>query len=720
MRSFEDRSGERDKRDERDGWDQRDGDMPDLGDIRDQGDRAADDHGTRRPAARREAAQRGAVAVLAAATALGAAACAGPPAGGTASLKPLSQSHNNVVIVARAPDSDMDPGILVTNFLQALTGDQKDPTFSVAQDYLTDDARKTWTAPTGGQTRTIIVKNLTPPSERPPGGGEHATRPPPAPDASSPVGTQTTLYQDVTEVAQLDQFGFYQADAKPTQQALKFTLRKEKAGWRIQELPTERVISLDSFKRVYQTNQSALPIYLPGSGDLAVDQVYLTQASGKPEYTFNALAEAVLHGRTQVQASAVQPDPARPVTLNSQGVAVVTLKVPPGTSAADLDAAQTALVRTFGAAAASTQLVGSTPQLQKVQVTYDGCTSVACTPHEVSAPVSGAPPTVYWACPADANGRSTVVSRQPSPGSTTVCGDPAHTVMTLNEPLAKNSPIAVRQPTDPSQHKPQTVYVAVVVKKGDGTGAVVVTDKRNANEHITWYTAADPSKVTDLEWDPVDGSLWVVDNHSLVRVRDPGDKPAGPNNQDQVDVPSDARLTGFKPSPDGTRAVLVTDAAAFGNGSAAPWPAAIVAIARGTGVPALPGAAVPLLADQTMGQPTSGVLARATDAAWADGRTVVMIGVSPNSNSLSVFKVYSDGSQDSLISDPGDAQPAASHISAATNVLNGRAIIWIFSDGAGRDGTGSSVYFKSRSSAEGYQDNGWCPVVATTSPDTGS
>ncbi|NUR58858.1 MAG: hypothetical protein HOV87_09300 [Catenulispora sp.] len=705
MRSVEEQPHEPDERDEWDRRAERDG--------------APDGPGRGRPAT-----WRAALAVLGAVTALSAAACAGPPAGGTAGLKPLSQSHNNVLIVARPPVSGMEPVILVTNFLQALTGDQKDPTFSVAQEYLTDDARKARTAPGAAwETPTSIVK-MTTPSEHPPGATEHVSRQPAAQDPqTAPLGTQTPVYVEATEVAELDQHGFYQAVAQPTAQSLKFVLVKEKAGWRINELPTQRVINLDSFKRVYQTNQSALPIYLPGSGDLAVDQVYLTQATGKPEYTYNALAEAVLHGRTPAQSSIVKLDPAKPVTLNAQGVATVTLKVPSGATAADLDAAQNALAKTFSAAAASPQLVGSTPPLQKVQVTYDGCTASVCAPHDVSAPVGGSSPTVYWACP-EGTGPSTVVSRQPNPGSTTVCGDPGHTVVSVNEPLAKNSPIAVRQPTDLSQHKPQTVYVAVVVKKADGTGAVVVTDKRNPNEHVPWYTAPDATKVTDLEWDPVDSSLWVVDNHALIRVRDPGDKPAGVGNQDKVDIPSDARLTGFKPSPDGTRAVLVTDAAAFDNGSATPWPAAIVAIARSAGIPALQGPGVPLLADQTMGQPTSGVLARATDAAWADGRTVVLIGVSPNSNALGVFKVYSDGSQDSLISDPSDAQPAASHISAATSILNGRPTIWIFSDGAGpagRDGAVSSnVYFKNRSGAEGYQDSGWSPVVATTSPDTGS
>lgn len=696
--------------------------------------RARDAAGARsgRPSSRRA---RTALAAVTALTAISVAACAGPPSGGPSTLKPLSQSHNNVFIAAREPDQSMDPAQLVQNFLQALTGDQKDPTFSVAQDYLTDEVRKTW-IPQGAtwDARTSIVELGNPIEAQQSAAHPDRAADPPGSSTSIPDGTLTTVEVSATEVAQLDNHGFYQADGQPKTYALPFTLKYKRGegGWRIQTPPTERLINLDSFKRVYQTNQSALPIYLPGSGGQAVDQVYLTQATGKPEYTYNALAEAVLNGRSTVQASPLQMDKSKPVSLNAQGVATVTLKLPAGGTTAGLEDVQTALLKTFSDAAASPQMVGSTPQLQKVQVTYDGC-GTACAAQDVSTASTDQPPLVYWLCPV-AGGRSTVVSRAPTSPSTSasVCGDATHVVMTLNETVAKDSPLAVAQPGEASRYKPQTSQiVAVVVKKPDGTGAVVVTDRAKPDQHDVWYTMPDPAAVTDLEWDPVDGFLWMVQSHGLYRLRDPGDKQPGTANVEPVTVPSGAQLSGFKPSPDGTRAVLVTDHLLAQAGASSPWPAAMVAIDRGTDTPRQGGADAPRLVgvDTPLlsGPGLPAVLSRATDAAWADARTVVLIGTSNTSNTLRVFKVYSDGSQDSLISDPEDAQPAAKHISAASSVLNSRPGIWVFSDGAGPAGSasgdasgsaGSNVYFKRRGGGESYQDNGWSPVVATPVPDS--
>ncbi|NUP52501.1 MAG: hypothetical protein HOW97_35025 [Catenulispora sp.] len=673
------------------------------------------------------------LAAVTALTAISVAACVGPPSGGDSTLKPLSQSHNNVFIAAREPSAEMDPGQLVQNFLQALTGDQKDPTFSVAQDYLSKEVRKTWIAPgTTWNARTSIVELGNPIEAQP--GVAHAERgaDPAGSSTSIPDGTQTTVEVTATEVAQLDDHGFYQADAQPSTSVLPFNLKYERGdGWRIEKAPTERLINLDSFKRVYQTNQSALPIYLPGSGGQAVDQVYLTQATGKPDYTYNALAEAVLNGRDTAQASPLQMDKSKPVTLNAQGVATVTLRLPSGGGTAGLEDVQTALLKTFSDAASAPQMVGSTPQLQKVLVTYDGC-GTACVAQDVSTASTDQPPLVYWLCPV-VNGRSTVVSRAPTApsSSASVCGDNTHVVMTLNDTVAKDSPLAVAQPGDASRYRPQTSQiVAVVVKRPDGTGAVMVTDRSKPDQHEVWYTLPDPAAVTDLEWDPVDGFLWMVQSHGLYRLRDPAGKPPGTANVDPVTVPSGAQLTGFKPSPDGTRAVLVTDQLLAQSGASTPWPAAMVAIDRGTDAPRqgsadaprLVGVDTPLLS----GPGLPAVLSRATDAAWADARTVVLIGNSGTSNTLRVFKVYSDGSQDSLISDPEDAQPAAKHISAASSVLLGRPGIWVFSDGAGPAGSatgdtsgspGSNVYFKRRGGGESYQDNGWSPVVATAVPD---
>jgi hypothetical protein len=304
-------------------------------------------------------------------------------------------------------------------------------------------------------------------------------------------------------------------------------------------------------------------------------------------------------------------------------------------------------------------------------------------------------------------------------------------------------PTEVRAPSS-------AVTAAVVVQdpKGGKGGSVMVVGK-TATDRREWYTTVDTATITDLEWDPVDGSLWMVDKNFLYRLRDPGDKDPTAATRDTVMVPANAPLTRFKPSPDGSRAVMVVGpamsaqstggqntggqgtggrnaggnqgsgdqngsqgtSASPGGDTPAPWPAAaMVAILRATDVPKISTDTHPLLSD---------TLASATDAAWADGRTVVLLGISSrDSNTLRLYKVYSDGSQDSTISDAEDAQSAAKHIAAGTSLSNGRSALWIASDGAGpNDPNSRYVYFKGRGGTDSYQEPGSSPVVATVVPD---
>ena len=71
----------------------------------------------------------------------------------------------------------------------------------------------------------------------------------------------------------------------------------------------------------------------------------------------------------------------------------------------------------------------------------------------------------------------------------------------------------------------------------------------------------------------------------------------------------------------------------------------------------------PLLAEpaQTQG-PDRAPLQTVTDASWADGRTVVLLGIEGSAGTPRLYRVYLDGSQDSAIFDPEDAQPAARHV----------------------------------------------------------
>ncbi|MBW8806749.1 MAG: hypothetical protein JF587_23275 [Catenulisporales bacterium] len=665
--------------------------------------------------------RRWVAAALAVVTAAGTAACAGPPTGGDVKTTVLSQGHNNVLIFARGPDPGMSPTQLVSNFLQALTGDQKDPSFIVAQEYLTADGRKLWAQEgLGGNAPTKIVDHLLPVLDDQGAAAGRGNRPAPAATASPKDGDTATVTVQSDQRAELDPYGFYRIKQGPL--PVKFDLTREQGGWRINDPPPFRMIDEGSFKRVYQINQSAMPIYLPASGslDTPVDQVYLTQATGKVDYTYDALARAVLHGRGDYAVSRLQPD--GPVKVNA-GVAVVKLKVPPG-GPPDLTEVQQALRLTFRDAAATQQLAAVTPPVTGIQVTYTGCTPTACGVQDLNK--DNAVPPVYWVCP-QASNESAVVFKQLSANpllnnGPSVCppnSAKAHSEVDLSGlSLVKDAPMAVKRNDTAADGKTpsSSIVAAVLARDAKGAGVVVVGDK-NSVDHRVWYQTVDPSKITDLEWDPVDGSLWVVDGHTLVHVRDPGGKEPSSDSWDALqDPPGGVQITRFKPAPDGSRAVIVTGQTASGS-SAGPWPAQMVAIDRTGEVPMLSNTVFPLLSSDPGDTLLSASLASATDAAWADGRTVVLLGVPKDSNTVRLLKVYADGSQDSAISAVEDAQPAAKHIAAATSVTNGRHMLWVFSDGTGpaADPGNSYVYFKSHGATDiSNQELGSTPVVATS------
>lgn len=665
-------------------------------------------------------AARWAAALFAVLTVAGAAACAGPPSKGGVHGVTLNQSRNNVFILAREPSAAMQPAQLVSNFLGALTGDQKDPTFSVAQEYLTPSARGKWN-PATAMTRIVQYGNpALQVQERPEEGGHAADASsggvPQAAAAGPAVGEVKTVVVKGPEIAQIDPYGFFKYQAEPVSQEFTVKYLGAGTGWRIDAPPEYRMVNPDAFKRAYQTYQSALPVYLPTHGVVPhMDQVYLTQSTGKVDYTYDALARAVLHGRYPSQNT--QMALAAPVTVDPGGQAKVTLQVPPG-GMPDLTDVQEALVDTFRDASELPQMVSPTP-LAGVLVTYDGCSGC----REVGVgPVSTGPPTVYWACPQQANDTNAAIVARPlaagQANAPAACpaanGAKTQSVVSMaGVQLAKNAPIAVKETTNSSDVKaPSGTTMVAAVETG---GAVVVLNDKNP-EHWVWYTAKD-QKVTDLEWDPVDGSLWVVDAGNLYRVQDPG--PNGPSSatQQSVAVPG-GTLTRFRPSPDGLRAVVVSGPTATPHpGSAGSTvPAAMVTLERtGDGVSLSADSVFQLLAGPLQTQDTtSPALQSVTDAAWADGRTVVLLGTQGSSGTLRLYRVYLDGSQDSSIPDPEDAQPSAWHLSAATVTTGGHPSLWTFSDAPGPTDPNTAVsYFKRSAGADSFQEPGWSPVVPT-------
>jgi hypothetical protein len=668
---------------------------------------------------------RWAAALLAVLTVAATAACAGPPAKGPVHGVSLNQSRNNVVILAREPNADMSAETLVLSFLQALTGDQKDPTFSVAQEYLTNDARAQWIpAGTTLYTKTRIVDyHVVPgdtgqPAEAPDGQPAAAASSTPAASAPPAVGDVKIVSASGREYATIDENGFFQyASGSVTQ---NFTLKYfgGTTGWRITDKPQYRLLSPDAFKRAYQTYQSPLPVYLPSHGAPTprMDQVYLTQAPGKVDSTYNSLARAVLTGRFAWQNTRLALQ--SPVTVDANGVATVRLHAPPaGMNIADV---QRALAETFRDASETPQLLSLTP-LTQVQVTYDGCAPAQCQAMSVT-PDTLAPPIVYWVCPQGQNGQdAAIVSRAvvpPTPSSSLNCpanGKVAQAVALNGVRLAKNAPIAVKQSSDSGDVKsPAETTMAAVVEE---SGAVVVVSDKSTDQNV-WYTAADATKVTDLEWDPVDGSLWVVDDGNLYRVRDAGSKGSGGATPESVAVPSSTnpnqQIVRFKPSPDGLRAVVVSAQKASDPSAAnVPLPASMVTIARTGGEPFLDTVSQLLGGFGQNGDLSSVTVQGVTDAAWADGRTLVLLGTQAGSSTPKLYKAYLDGTQDATIIDPDDAQPGAVHLTAAIGPVGTRPALWTISDAPGANGA-ATTYFKRSGGSDSFTEIGSSPVVATT------
>lgn len=677
--------------------------------------------GARRAAGNRVA--RWAAGLLALITVAGTAACAGPPSKGDVHGVTLNQSRNNVFILALEPSAGMAPTTLVSSFLQALTGDQKDPTFSVAQEYLTAHGRSQWDP---AATTTQVVNYSTSALTADQGSdqsSEHSAHPdaaassaPQAVPATPPVGTVTSVTVKGNELAQIDRYGFFQYVSQPVTQVFSVKYLGADTGWRIDNAPSYRWVTPDAFKRAYQTYQSALPVYLPThSGTSQLDQVYLTQDTAKPDTTYDALARAVLHGRYPSQNTRLEL--AGPVIV-ANGVAQVALKSPPA-GITDIGTVQHALLQTFLAASETQQLLSPTP-LGFVSVTYPGCS--ACRGEPVNPANSASSPTVYWVCPQQGQSASDAIVAKPLTGTASVCpqngGKVPSVVGLANLQLEKNAPIAVMQTPDSADVKTPSGTTAVAAVERDGS--VVVVNDKNADQRV-WYTAKDAGKVTDLEWDPLDGSLWVVDDSNLYHVQDPGEKDSEGQYQQAILVPG-GTLTRFKPSPDGLRAVVVNGQAKASNPAAvgSPLPASMVAIDRSGTTPILAMDTFFQLMEgpQQTGDSQSAALQNVTDAAWADGRTVVLLGTPTDSSTPKLYKVYLDGSQDSTIIDPDDAQPGARHIAAVTGIANGHAALWTFSDAPALNDPSSTVtYFKRSGGPDSYTEIGSSPVVATETAD---
>jgi hypothetical protein len=261
--------------------------------------------------------------------------------------------------------------------------------------------------------------------------------------------------------------------------------------------------------------------------------------------------------------------------------------------------------------------------------------------------------------------------------------------------------LAVKHLVQTSQTAPSTgpnppnagpAVVAAYVKDGRDAGWVVVADDSQPKAAVKrWYHASGPGTVTSLDWDPIDGALWVVDAGELHYVR-PNSDGTGDDLGISAVLPKavpEGTLQRFKLSPDGREAAIVTDGTVDQVTKLPLAQAWMVPMDRpavpGTSVPGSDGGGYPLLAD----------LKSVTDVAWAGRRALVLLGAEKTNTDAKLYQVYADGSQDStLLGATADAESSSADI-AAQGVDAGAPKFRIFSDGAaGADATRTVVYWK--------------------------
>ena len=224
------------------------------------------------------------------------------------------------------------------------------------------------------------------------------------------------------------------------------------------------------------------------------------------------------------------------------------------------------------------------------------------------------------------------------------------------------------------------IRIAALVTKGTGVGDVAVYSNldpaRNnvSAKPVAWYHAADPNQVSDLTWDPVDGSLWVVDAGNLYDV------PSPQNGTSQAPVLVQQLDTGpyqrIRLSPDGQQAVVVTGSEVDKPSSDSPTVAVLTKIVRPDAKsPAGGGPSGLQLMSQHRIQPTTvddaeGKPLHISDVAWAGGRTIVLLAKEQGSGQGAappkLYKVYADGSQDTHLADGVEQSegPATTRITA--------------------------------------------------------
>ncbi|HLS04622.1 MAG TPA: LpqB family beta-propeller domain-containing protein, partial [Actinomycetales bacterium] len=220
-------------------------------------------------------------------------ACAQIPTNGSvqAGLDELDYEPRSGYLLASGPTPGANRVEIVQGFLRAISAGPEDD-FAVAREYLTEDARRTWSP-----AERIVVHPTSSSLE-------------PLLDDQDSVHLMTAI------TATLDREGRYSQAASGAEEEFTFTLVEDSEGeWRISQAPDATLMSAANFDFLYR----ATPIYF-ASQDRERLVAELRWFSERNQAT--AAAEAVLSGPAPwLQDAVFQPAPAG-VRLSTEGVVI--------------------------------------------------------------------------------------------------------------------------------------------------------------------------------------------------------------------------------------------------------------------------------------------------------------------------------------------------------------------------------------------------------------
>lgn len=648
------------------------------------------------------------------------AACSGLPSTGDIKTdRQGAQQSIRVQIHSQVPQRTWDAQTFVSNFFQALTGDDKDPTFSTAQKYVSPAllAKTPWSK--------LIASPAT------------VTLETPSPTRSSPPDAEVQTFRMAgTQIGTLNTDGYFQPRSGTIDYAIG--IAKDTSNiWQITSLPPNFGVRLIGVTDFVRANPNPFPVYVPvkgrGSAGYYLDQTYLT-GSPNPADMIAALTRAVLAGPPADRSDLLTGIQASKAVLSANNP--VTAEPATGRLTVNIDGTLTgpeinALNISFDLAQDVMTASGVTPPPGIGVVLHPSGLKVPLNIHKLPDSSPGTAALAVYRIAVDQQ-RVTLSEDVPQidgAGAAVPPSSAAPTPIPVDNWFGKSgsglSRVAVDQAAvvdgvGPAAKNSRVPRIAAV---GSDGRTVYVGDSESHAVPPKWYVGQRNGSITDLRWDPIDGSLWIVDGGIVHDVTDGsgGRVVVTTRAFPATAVGLSTAVQGIRFAPDGLRALLITGTPASTTASttastatADTPPSAWVSWVDRSGVA---GDAGFTLTPSFALQPTPDVI----DADWAGPRVVALLAkptTDPNATGK-IYKVFADGSPDGGLDPVQEAASGATSIAAAGPQYGTQpGTVRIYTDGytVGPEKAVLPTVFRYTPSGVEPFGSGALPVLAVTHP----